>query len=61
MISDFKLQARHEILKVHTKNMPLKEVDLELLADMTELFSGADLENMCKEVLTLIVQYLDKF
>ena len=43
-------KARLEILKVHTKRMPLaKDVDLEKLADMTEGFSGADLENLCRE------------
>jgi len=42
-------KARLEILKVHTKNMPLKDVNLEELAKVTEGFSGADLEALCKE------------
>jgi len=42
-------KARFEILKVHTKNMPLKNVDLDYLAEKTEEFSGADLESLCRE------------
>ncbi len=43
-------KARLEILKVHTKNMPLGEdVSLELLARKTEYYTGADLENLCRE------------
>jgi transitional endoplasmic reticulum ATPase len=42
-------KSRLEILKVHTKNMPLKQVDLKLIAKRTEGFSGADLEAICRE------------
>ncbi len=42
-------EARLEIFKIHTKNMPLKEVDLEELARKTENFSGADIEGVCRE------------
>ncbi|MBI2578402.1 MAG: AAA family ATPase [Candidatus Aenigmarchaeota archaeon] len=42
-------KARHEILKVHTKDMPLKDVDLKKLAKETEGFSGADIEALCRE------------
>ena len=43
-------KGRLEILKVHTKNMPLaKDVDLKEIARKTEGFSGADLEALCKE------------
>ncbi len=42
-------KGRLEILKVHTKNMPLKNVDLKELAKRTEGFSGADLEALCRE------------
>ena len=42
-------KARLEILKIHTKDMPLKGVDLKELADKTEDFSGADLESLCRE------------
>jgi transitional endoplasmic reticulum ATPase len=42
-------KARLEILKVHTKNTPLKAVDLKEVAKRTEGFSGADLEALVRE------------
>jgi len=42
-------KARLEIFKVHTKNMPLKGVDIKELAKRTEGFSGADMEALCRE------------
>jgi len=42
-------KSRLEILKVHTKNMPLKQVDLKALAKRTVGLSGADLEALCRE------------
>ncbi len=43
-------ESRTQILKVHTKNMPLAEdVNLEAIADRTEGYVGADLENLCRE------------
>jgi 26S proteasome subunit P45 family len=42
-------KARLEILKVHTKKMPLKGVDLKEIARLTEGFSGADLEALVRE------------
>ncbi|MFH8108886.1 MAG: AAA family ATPase [Candidatus Aenigmatarchaeota archaeon] len=43
-------KARLEILKIHTRNMPLdKDVDLKEIAERTEGFSGADLEALCRE------------
>jgi transitional endoplasmic reticulum ATPase len=43
-------KTRLEILKVHTKKMPLaKDVDINTLATGTRDFSGADLENLCRE------------
>jgi transitional endoplasmic reticulum ATPase len=42
--------TRLEILKIHTKRMPLAdEVDLKTLAKQTEGYSGADLEALCRE------------
>ena len=44
------LEARYEILKVHTRRMPLAEdVDLKKIAERTELYSGADLAALCRE------------
>jgi transitional endoplasmic reticulum ATPase len=43
-------KARLEILKVHTRNMPLAEdVDLLEIAKKTEGYTGADLAAVCKE------------
>ncbi|PIS35507.1 MAG: hypothetical protein COT36_02040 [Parcubacteria group bacterium CG08_land_8_20_14_0_20_38_56] len=52
--------GRLEILKIHSKNMPLcKDVDLEDLADRTHGFTGADLEALCKEAAMLIFKEFD--
>jgi len=43
-------KTRLEILKVHTKNMPLdKGVDLEKINERLEGYSGADIEGICRE------------
>ncbi|MBI4683922.1 MAG: ATP-dependent metallopeptidase FtsH/Yme1/Tma family protein [Nitrospirae bacterium] len=48
------VKGRHEILKVHTKNIPLDEnVNLELIARGTPGFSGADLANLVNEAALL--------
>jgi len=48
------LNARIEILKVHTRGKPLaKEVDLEVLARATPGFTPADLENVVNEAALL--------
>jgi len=42
--------GREEILRIHTRGMPLGEgVDLERYAENTQGFVGADLENLAKE------------
>ncbi|MDF2955286.1 MAG: AAA+-type ATPase [Candidatus Alkanophagales archaeon MCA70_species_2] len=42
--------GRLEILRIHTRGMPLADdVDLEKLADITHGFVGADIEALCKE------------
>lgn len=51
------LPARRTILKVCTQRMPLDpDVCLEELGARTELFSGADLENLCREAALLTLQ-----
>lgn len=42
-------KGRLEILKIHTRNMKLKDVDLEEIASMTEGFSGAELKAVVTE------------
>ncbi len=43
-------KGRHEILLIHTRNMPMTEdVNLEKLAAISHGYVGADLEYLCKE------------
>lgn len=42
-------KARWHILKVHTRKMPLKDVDLEYIASKTDGYVGADLAALCRE------------
>ncbi|AFL95538.1 proteasome-activating nucleotidase [Thermococcus cleftensis] len=46
-LPDFR--GRLEILKVHTRKMNLKDVDLRVIAEMTEGASGADLKAIATE------------
>ncbi|MGY5864785.1 MAG: CDC48 family AAA ATPase [Candidatus Thorarchaeota archaeon] len=49
--------ARLEILRVHTREMPLADdVSLEKLADETEGFSGADIEGLVREAAMAAVR-----
>ncbi|KAF1863795.1 hypothetical protein Lal_00030903 [Lupinus albus] len=44
------LESRYEILCVHTRKMKTaSDVDLRRLAEATELFTGAELEGLCRE------------
>ncbi len=44
------LESRKKILEVHTHSMPLaNDVSLKHIAQITEGYSGADLENVCRE------------
>ena len=50
-------KSRLQILKVHVRKVPLAEdVDLEKLADMTEGYSGADLEALVREAVMLALR-----
>jgi len=50
-------RARLEILKIHTRKVPLApDVDLEKLADMTNGFTGADLEALVREAVMLALR-----
>ncbi|MEM2136444.1 MAG: CDC48 family AAA ATPase [Candidatus Methanomethylicia archaeon] len=51
------LEARKEILKIHTRNMPLAEdVDLNELAKLTEGYSGSDLEAVVREAAMITLR-----
>lgn len=42
--------ARREIFKIHTQDIPLADdVDLEVLVEKTDRYSGADIESVCRE------------
>ena len=41
--------GREAILRVHTRDKPLRDVDLELIARQTAGLTGADLANLCNE------------
>ena len=43
------LESRLRILEVHTRNMPLIDVDLLSIAEKTDGYVGADLEALCRE------------
>ena len=50
-------EGRLEILKIHTKNMPLdKDVSIEKIADLTEGYVGADIESLCREAAMLALR-----
>ncbi len=43
-------ESRMQVLKIHTKGMPLaKDVNLQELAQTTKGYSGADIESVCRE------------
>jgi cell division protease FtsH len=43
------VRGRQGVLMVHTREKPLQEVDLELVAQQTSGLTGADLANICNE------------
>lgn len=43
------LESRKKIFEVHTKGMPLKNVNITTLAERTEGYVGADIEAICRE------------
>jgi len=54
-------KARLQIFKIHTKSMPLdKDVDLEELSEITENYSGADIEALCREAAMLAIRENDE-
>jgi transitional endoplasmic reticulum ATPase len=50
-------KTRLEIFKIHTRNMPLtKDVNLKDLSKMTDNYSGADIEALCREAAMIAVR-----
>ena len=50
-------KARLDIFKIHTKNMPLdKNINLKECAKITENYSGADIEALCREAAMLALR-----
>jgi len=44
------IEGRYQIFQIHTREMPLDDdVDLRKLAEMTEGYTGADIEAVCRE------------
>jgi len=49
--------ARREILKIHTKGVPIaKDVDLDRVTEMTEGFSGADMASLTNTAVSIVLQ-----
>ena len=54
-------EGRLSILKIHTRGMPLKKVDLNKIAAVTHGFVGADLESLSKEAaMNVLRKHLHK-
>jgi transitional endoplasmic reticulum ATPase len=50
-------KSREQILKIHTKNMPLaNDINLNVLAEKTDGYSGADLESLVREAAMLALR-----
>jgi len=49
-------KTREAIFNVHTKAMPLKDVDIKILASKTEGYVGADIEGVCREAAMLALR-----
>ncbi len=49
-------KTRLDIFKVHTRNMPLKNVSLENLAQISDGYGGADIEAICREAAILALR-----
>ena len=50
-------EGRLDVLKIHTRNMPLaKDIDLKEMADITYGFVGADLASLAKEAAMIVLR-----
>lgn len=49
-------KSRLEIFKIHSKNMPLEKVDLNVLSEKAVNYTGADIEAVCREAAILALR-----
>jgi AAA+ superfamily predicted ATPase len=49
-------EGRKEILRIHLKGKPVKDIDLDVLAGKTKGFSGADIANVVNEVAVMAMK-----
>ncbi|KAF9102953.1 hypothetical protein BGX27_010801 [Mortierella sp. AM989] len=51
------IEARRQILSIYTRDIPLADdVDLDVMARMTEMYTGADLQNVCREAALIALR-----
>ncbi|HEY6282414.1 MAG TPA: AAA family ATPase, partial [Nitrososphaerales archaeon] len=55
--------ARKEVLKIHTKGVPIaKDVDLDRVVEMTEGFSAADMASLTNTAVSIVLQgFISKY
>jgi SpoVK/Ycf46/Vps4 family AAA+-type ATPase len=49
-------EARREILALNLRERPTDEIDLDRLAQLTDLFSGADLAHLCETAVEFALE-----
>ncbi|MFT4869143.1 MAG: transitional endoplasmic reticulum ATPase [Colwellia polaris] len=50
------LEARQEIFRIHLEDTPLEDVDIDKLAEITEGFTGSDIESVTREASMLAMR-----
>jgi transitional endoplasmic reticulum ATPase len=55
------IKGREKILEIHSKNMPLEQIDLEEWAMKTNGYTGADLANLCRHSIGIGLRRLFGF
>jgi transitional endoplasmic reticulum ATPase len=51
-------ESRKEILQVHTRGMPIEDLNLDEIVELTNGFSGADISSLCKEAALKAIKRL---
>ncbi len=51
-------ESRKEILQVHTRGMPIEDLNVDEIVEMTNGFSGADISALCKEAALKAIKRL---